>query len=69
MDGRHKSSQLSGTVWTRERIEQRVSEFGEWFHNLDLDGVRTAPDRFLGDYPAVKWRQFAEPLPDDLRKL
>lgn len=66
MDARHKSSQLSGTVWTRERIERRVRELGEWFHNLDLGGVRTAPNHFLGDYPAVKWRQFADALPADL---
>ncbi|MGX2039327.1 TIGR04290 family methyltransferase [Methylocaldum sp. MU1018] len=66
MDARHKSSQLSGTVGTRERIERRVRELGEWFHNLDLGGVRTAPNHFLGDYPAVKWRQFADALPADL---
>ncbi len=54
------------TAWTRDRIERRVRELGEWFHNLDLDGVHTAPDHFLGDYPAVKWRQFADALPADL---
>src|SRR5918999_1465971 len=48
-------------------IRQRVEALGEWFHNLDLNGVRTAPDHFLGDYPAVKWRRFAHALPQDLR--
>src|SRR5215203_1520387 len=55
--------------WTREQIEQRVRELaGEmgWFHNLDLQGVRTAPNHFLGDYPAVKWRSFAHAIPADL---
>jgi tRNA (mo5U34)-methyltransferase len=47
-------------------IARRVRELGPWFHNLDLGGVRTAPDHFLGDYPAVKWRQFADALPRDL---
>ena len=28
--------------------------------------MRTAPDHFLGDYPAIKWRRFADALPQDL---
>ena len=43
-----------------------MRELGPWFHNMDLRGVRTAPDHFLGDYPAVKWRRFADALPADL---
>jgi tRNA (mo5U34)-methyltransferase len=50
-----------------EAIERRVRELGDWFHNLDLHGVKTAPHHFLGDYPAVKWRRFAHALPSDLR--
>src|SRR5690606_670324 len=34
---------------------------------LNLEGVQTAPEHFLGDYPAVKWRRFADALPADLR--
>ena len=52
--------------WTAERIRQRVTELGPWFHNLDLKGVRTAPSHFLGDFPSVKWRSFADTLPADL---
>src|ERR1044072_2093189 len=52
---------------TRETIERRVHELGPWFHNLDLAGVKTAPEHFLGDYPQVKWRAFAASLPADLR--
>lgn len=51
---------------TREEIARRAAELGPWFHNLDLRGVRTAPDHFLGDYPAVKWRHVAAALPADL---
>jgi len=51
---------------TAEEIRQRVSELGVWFHNIDIGGVQTAPDHFLGDYPAVKWRGFRQSLPDDL---
>ena len=51
---------------TREQIQRRVGELGQWFHNLNLGGVQTAPDHFLGDYPAIKWRRFADALPADL---
>jgi tRNA (mo5U34)-methyltransferase len=50
----------------RDQIEQRVRELGDWFHNLDLDGVRTAPGHFLGDYPQVKFNGFAHAIPQDL---
>ncbi len=49
-----------------EVIRRRAEALGPWFHNLDLGGVRTAPDHFLGDYPAVKWRRFAHAIPQDL---
>jgi tRNA (mo5U34)-methyltransferase len=52
--------------WTQDQIARRASELGPWFHNMDLKGVRTAPEHFLGDYPTVKWRSFADALPDDL---
>jgi tRNA (mo5U34)-methyltransferase len=51
---------------TPDAIRRRVAELGAWFHNLDLRGVKTAPDHFLGDYPAMKWRRFAHALPRDL---
>jgi tRNA (mo5U34)-methyltransferase len=54
-------------VRDRAEIERRVRELGPWFHNLDLHGVRTAPEHFLGDYPAIKWRHFAAALPADMR--
>jgi tRNA (mo5U34)-methyltransferase len=47
-------------------IQERITALGPWFHNLDLKGVRTAPSHFLGDYPEVKWRRFADAIPDDL---
>jgi tRNA (mo5U34)-methyltransferase len=51
---------------TREEIEARARALGEWFHNIDLGGVETAPNHFLGDYPRVKWRRFADAIPADL---
>jgi tRNA (mo5U34)-methyltransferase len=58
---------MAAAELTTEAIARRVHELGEWFHNLDLRGVQTAPHHFLGDYPAVKWRRFAAALPADLR--
>ena len=52
---------------SRAEIERAVQALAPWFHNLELDGVATAPGHFLGDYPAVKWRRFAHALPLDLR--
>src|SRR3954451_2624267 len=57
----------SASALTRDQIEQRVRELGDWFHNLDLNGVKTAPDHFLGDYPRIKWQGFARSIPADLR--
>jgi tRNA (mo5U34)-methyltransferase len=51
----------------REEIERRVTELGQWFHNLHLGGVETAPGHFLGDYPRVKWERFQDAIPRDLR--
>lgn len=51
---------------SQEQIRRRVAELGQWFHNLDLRGVKTAPDHFLGDYPEVKWQRFAKAVPKDL---
>lgn len=51
----------------RDEIESRVRALGQWFHNLDLGGVQTAPNHFLGDYPRHKWLRFAHAIPQDLR--
>jgi tRNA (mo5U34)-methyltransferase len=51
---------------SRSEIRRRVRALAPWFHNLRLNGVATAPDHFLGNYPAVKWNRFAHALPDDL---
>jgi len=50
-----------------EEIRKKVDALGPWFHNLDLHGVPTAPSHFLGDYPAVKWRNFADIVPKSLK--
>jgi len=47
-------------------LERRIQELGPWFHNMLVGGVRTEPNHFLGDYPAVKYRHIAQALPEDL---
>src|SRR5437588_6076847 len=59
-------TRASSSQWTRSQIENRVRDLGEWFHNLDLNGVHTAPNHFLGDYPNVKWKHIQSAIPQDL---
>jgi tRNA (mo5U34)-methyltransferase len=47
-------------------LQEKIEKLGPWFHNIDLGGVWTAPDHFLGDYPGEKFRRFADHLPADL---
>ena len=47
-------------------LQKAAAALGPWFHNIDLGGVMTAPEHFLGDYPAVKWQRFAGAIPEDL---
>jgi len=53
-------------VEDRDQVARRIGELGDWFQNMNLAGVETAPEHFLGDYPAIKWRNFADAVPDDL---
>jgi len=47
-------------------LREKIEALGPWFHNIDLGGVWTAPDHFLGDYPNMKFRRFEAHLPADL---
>src|SRR4051794_4316641 len=49
-----------------EQIQENIKKLGKWFHNINLQGVQTAPDHFLGDYPSVKFKGFAHAIPEDL---
>ena len=60
------ATMLEADARTPEQLRARVEELGPWFHNLDLNGVQTAPAHFLGDYPNVKYRGFAHAIPEDL---
>jgi len=47
-------------------IKQRIEQLGPWFHNIEIRGIPTAPDHFLGNYPRTKWRKFEHAIPADL---
>ena len=47
-------------------LEARIHSLDPWFHNLRLQGIQTAPDHFLGDYPLVKFERFRGNLPEDM---
>jgi tRNA (mo5U34)-methyltransferase len=51
---------------SQQELREKIASLGPWFHNMELNGVRTAPDHFLGDYPNVKWKHFASAIPQDL---
>ena len=57
---------MTARAFSRDEIRDRAASLGDWFHNIDLDGVPTAPNHFLKDYPNVKWRRFAHAIPSDL---
>lgn len=50
----------------KTEIADRIASLGEWFHNIDLNGVKTAPNHFLGDFPNVKWKEIASLFPKDM---
>ena len=54
-------------MMTPEQIERRVRELAPWFHDLDLNGIRTAPNHFLGSYPLGLWEAIKHIVPADLR--
>lgn len=46
---------------------QEIEQLGPWFHNLHLpNGEQTAPNHFLGDFPAFKWQELGPHIPADL---
>ena len=49
-----------------EALQHEIQRLGPWFHNMHLGGYTTAPDHFLGDYPAVKYASFRDVLPADM---
>jgi len=57
---------LAAEPQQRQELTRQISAMGEWFHNINLNGVLTAPNHFLGDFPSVKWKNIAPAIPADL---
>lgn len=51
----------------QEELQRRIARLGPWFQNMEIGGIQTAPDHFLGDYPAFKWKGFQHVIPQDLQ--
>jgi tRNA (mo5U34)-methyltransferase len=64
IDNPEKSSRTE--MVDREELRHRIELLGDWFHNLDLYGIPTAPNHFLGDFPNVKWKPISKSIPEDL---
>jgi tRNA (mo5U34)-methyltransferase len=47
-------------------LESRVRALGPWFHDLDLHGVRTAPEHPLGDFLGELWQVVEPAFPADM---
>ena len=48
-------------------IQEKIESLSPWFHNSHLpDGSQTAPGHFLGDFPAFKWKNIKDSIPQDL---
>jgi tRNA (mo5U34)-methyltransferase len=50
----------------KESLRERIDALAPWFHNIDLGGIHTAPEHFLGNYPGDKFATFEHALPTDL---
>lgn len=57
---------LEGDALRGEALREEIERLGPWFHNMRIGGILTAPEHFLGDYPAVKFASFRDALPADM---
>src|SRR5919197_2005324 len=61
------NAQLAETdTGVSDLLAQQIRALGQWFHNIDIAGVQTAPDHFLGNFPRLKWERFQHAIPADL---
>ncbi|HLJ85881.1 MAG TPA: TIGR04290 family methyltransferase [Candidatus Angelobacter sp.] len=61
-----KSSENASPPLGQEELAHQIAALGDWFHNLNLKGIQTAPNHFLGDFPYVKWKGIASEFPQDM---
>src|SRR3954463_7749145 len=55
------------TLIDKPSQDEEIQRLGLWFHNLHLpDGRQTCPNHFFGDFPAFKWNEVADAIPQHL---
>ncbi|GAA3748356.1 TIGR04290 family methyltransferase [Terriglobus aquaticus] len=59
-------AEVAQTRLEGEALREELERLGPWFHNMRIGGYQTAPNHFLGDYPAVKFANFRDALPADM---
>jgi tRNA (mo5U34)-methyltransferase len=62
-----ENTDIAKTAVERTQLAAEIESLGDWFHNIQLHGVWTAPNHFLGDFPNIKWKHIAPEIPKDLR--
>lgn len=64
----HNGPLLAGhQQFSQAQLKEQILALGDWFHNININGVWTAPNHFLGDFPNVKWKEISKALPEDLQ--
>jgi tRNA (mo5U34)-methyltransferase len=48
-------------------LQEQVRSLGPWFHDLDIHGVRTAPEHPLGNFLRELWEAVSPFFPADMR--
>ena len=56
----------NGREAAQAQLREKIVALGEWFHNININGVWTAPNHFLGDFPNVKWKEISKAFPENL---
>ena len=62
----NQQHESSWHIPNESELSARIADLGDWFHNINLKGVWTAPNHFLGDFPNVKWKHISRAFPEDL---
>jgi tRNA (mo5U34)-methyltransferase len=57
---------IQARIQQENNLAEQISTLGPWFHNINLRGIQTAPEHFLGDYPRIKFDRFRDAIPQDL---
>lgn len=63
---REPGTALGDAVLDRDTVRHDVESLAPWFHDLELNGVRTAPDHPLGNFLQELWATVSPAFPSDM---